>query len=94
MIPYTVERSREDCLNLILADIKKTSLVCHLSGHWRFFGNKILQMYELAVFISAPIELCLKRLEQREYEKHGERIRKGGDMYEQHLKFIDFVGSR
>ena len=36
----------------------------------------------------------IKRIEQREYEKHGERIRKGGDMYEQHLRFIDFVGTR
>lgn len=51
-------------------------------------------MYEIAVFISAPIELRIKRIEQREYEKYGERIRKGGDMYEQHLKFVDFVASR
>lgn len=51
-------------------------------------------MYELAVFISAPIELRIKRIEQREYEKHGDRIFKGGDMYEKHMKFVDFVASR
>jgi len=92
-IPYTVERSHEDCLNLMLADIKKhrSFVISAVTGD---FGNSILQLYELAVFISAPIELRIKRIEQREYEKHGERIRKGGDMYEQHLKFVDFVASR
>jgi len=92
-IPYTVERSHEGCLNLMLADIKKhrSFVISAVTGD---FGNSILQLYELAVFISAPIELRIKRIEQREYEKHGERIRKGGDMYEQHLKFVDFVASR
>lgn len=92
-IPYTVERSHEDCLNLMLSDIKKhrSFVISAVTGD---FGDTIPQLYELAVFISAPIELRIKRVEQREYEKHGERIRKGGDMYEQHKKFADFVASR
>jgi 8-oxo-dGTP diphosphatase len=32
--------------------------------------------------------------EQRDTEKFGERITEGGDMYEQHQKFIEFVASR
>ena len=92
-IPYTVERSSEDCLNLMLADIKKhgSFVISAVTGD---FGGTIPRLYELAVFISAPIELRIKRIEQRAYERHGERIRKGGDMHEQHLKFIDFVASR
>ncbi len=92
-IPYTIERSHEDCLNLMLADIKKhhSFVISAVTGD---FGDTITQLYELAVLISAPIELRIKRIEQREYEKHGERIREGGDMHEQHLKFVDFVASR
>ncbi|MDD7793144.1 AAA family ATPase [Clostridium sp. 'White wine YQ'] len=91
--PYTIERANEDCLNLMLADIKKhhSFVISAVTGD---FGDTIPQLYELAVFISAPIELRIKRIEQREYEKHGERIREGGDMHEQHLKFVDFVASR
>ena len=61
-IPYTVERSREDCLNLMLADINKhrSFVISAVTGD---FGDIIMQMYELAVFISAPIELCIKRIE-------------------------------
>lgn len=92
-IPYTVERSHEDCLNLMLADMKKynTFVLSAVTGD---FGEEISAMYDLAVFMSAPIDTRIERIEQREYEKHGERIRKGGDMYEQYLKFIHFARLR
>ncbi len=92
-IPYTVERSREDCLNLMLADIDnhRSFVISAVTGD---FGEKIPLMYDLAVFITAPIETRIKRVEQREYERHGERIREGGDMYEQHMKFVEFAASR
>ena len=92
-IPYTLERSREDCLNLILADIAKhrSFVISAVTGD---FGEEISSMYDLAVFMVAPIETRMERIRQREYKKHGYRIRKGGDMYEQHLKFVDFARSR
>lgn len=92
-IPYTVERSREDCLDLILDDIKKygSFVITAVTGD---FSATISQFYKLAVYISAPIELRLKRVEQRGYEQYGERVLKDGDMYEQNKRFIDFVASR
>ena len=92
-IPYTVERSREDCLRLMLKEIEKGGSFV-LSAVTGDFGEEISSMYVLAVFMSAPIETRMERIGQREYEKHGERIRKGGDMYEQHLNFINFARSR
>lgn len=92
-IPYTVERSPEDCLNLMLADIEKyrSFVITAVTGD---FGDTIPHLYELAIYISAPIELRVKRVNQRAYEQYGERICKGGDMYEQTLKFSNFVASR
>ncbi len=92
-IPYSVVRPYKDCLNLILADIEKhrSFVLTAVTGD---FGDTIPKFYELAVLISAPVELRMERIEQRAYKQHGERICKGGDMYEQHLKFIDFVASR
>lgn len=92
-IPYTAVRPYEDGLKLMLADMEKyrTFVLTAVTGD---FGDTIPKFYDLAVWISAPIELRMERIEQREYKQHGERIRKGGDMYEQHLKFIDFVASR
>jgi hypothetical protein len=92
-ILYTVERSREDCLKLMLADIEEyqSFVITAVTGD---FGDTISQLYELAIHISAPIEVRLKRIEQRGYDQYGERVRIGGDMFEQRQKFINFVASR
>jgi hypothetical protein len=92
-IPYTIARSREERLRLMLADIEKyRSFV--LSAADGDFGDTIPQFYELAVYLSAPLELRLERVKKRAYDQHGNRIRKGGDMHEQEQKFFDFVASR
>ena len=92
-IPYTVERPREECLNLMLADIEKyrSFVITAVTGN---FGDIIPQYYELAVYVSAPLELRLERYNKRAFEQHGERVLKGGDMYEQTQKFYDFIASR
>jgi len=92
-IPYTVERSREDCLKLILVDIEKhgSFVITAVTGD---FGEAISQMYELAVHISAPLELRLERIKRRAYEQHGKRVLEGGDMHEQQQRFFNFVASR
>lgn len=92
-IPYTVERLREDCLELMLADIEKhrTFVLSSVTGD---FGKEISSRYDLAVLITAPLKTRLARVEHREYKRHKERIREGGDMYVQHMQFVDFVATR
>jgi cytidylate kinase len=66
-IPYTYKRSHEDFLQLMLADIEKyrSFVLSAVNGVWDSDG-KITLMYDLAVYISAPLELRIKRIEQRE----------------------------
>jgi len=92
-IPYTNARSRGECADLMLADIEKyrSFVISAVDGD---FGDKISSFYKLAVFVSAPIDLRLKRIKQRVQDKYGKRICRGGDMYKRHLEFIDFVASR
>lgn len=92
-MPYTIERTREECLSLMLADINKYHgfVISAVTGD---FGETIMQLYELAVHIKAPVELRLKRIEQRGYEQYGARVLTGGDMYEQRQKFTEFAASR
>jgi 8-oxo-dGTP pyrophosphatase MutT (NUDIX family) len=58
------------------------------------FGDEITSMYDLAVLISVPKEVRINRIEQRELERHGDRILKGGDMHERHVKFVEFAAAR
>jgi len=92
-IPYAKPRSYADSINLLLTYIKKhPSFV--LSAVTGDFGDIIPQYYELAVYLSAPIEVRMNRIKQRAVEQHGDRIREGGDMYEQEQRFIEFAASR
>lgn len=92
-IPYTVERSRETCIRLMLADIEKHKLFV-ISAVTGDFGETIEQFYTLAAYITAPHDLRMERMKRRSYEQHGTRIQKGGDMYHQHQRFIDFAATR
>jgi len=89
-IPYTESRSNDECLKLILADIEEYGSFV-ISACIGDFGEKITSMYKLGVHLSAPLEFRMERIKQREYSKFGNRVRDGGDMYEQTLKFHDFV---
>ena len=92
-IPYTDPRSDHESIELMLADIKKCRSFV-LSAVTGDFGEIIPKFYTLAVYVSAPLELRLERFQQREYERHGERVLAGGDMYESRMKFRDFIASR
>ena len=92
-IPFTVARSREDCLRLMLADIEKSRsfVITACIGD---FGETIASMYNFAVYVTAPKELRMKRVEQRGYDQYGDRVRAGGDMYEQQLRFRAWAAAR
>lgn len=92
-IPYTRPRSYDECVEFMLIDIKKCRgfVISAVTGN---FGDEIVSLYDLAVFINAPIDLRMERIKKRAYNQYGARVLKGGDMYEQHLKFVDFAASR
>ena len=60
-ITYAMARSREGCLDLVFADIKKHRdfVVTAVTGD---FGGRIMQLYRLAVHFSASLELCMTRI--------------------------------
>lgn len=92
VIPYTVAIPREKCTELMLEDIKK-SYGFILSAVTGDFGKEMELLYDLAVYMEAPIDVRVKRVERRGYEQHGERVLEGGDMYEQHKRFVEFVAA-
>lgn len=92
-IPYTVERSREACLRLMLDDIHKygSFVLCAVTGD---FCDEILSMYQFAVCLSAPQDIRMERIGRRAFERYGARVLEGGDMYERQTAFLDFAAKR
>ena len=92
-IPYTIARPHDACVELMLADMKKNRGFV-LSAVTGDFGDEIEALYDLAVYIEAPLELRIERVRQRNIERFGQRVRKGGNMYEQQKDFEEFVAAR
>ena len=92
-IPYTKPRSREECAALMLADIQSYGSFV-LTACTGDFGDEITQYYSLAVYLSAPKDLRMERIERRGYDRFGARVREGGDMHQQQLKFQQWAATR
>ncbi len=92
-IPYTNLRTEEECIELMLADIQKygSFVLSSVTGN---FGENIVPFYDLAIFLSAPHDIRMERINQREVLRFGDRVLKGGDMYESQQDFHNFVSTR
>ena len=88
--PFTKSRSRKERVELLAADIEKHPR-CVISGSLGVWGDVFILQFDLVVFIDTPADIRIKRLKTREYERFSERIRKGGDMYEDHISFIEWA---
>jgi adenylate kinase family enzyme len=62
-----------------------------VSGTLVSWGDSIQDEFNLAVYLYVSRDERVRRLKTREAEKFGSRIEIGGDMYQEHLKFIDWA---
>lgn len=58
------------------------------------YGVDILSFYKYVVLIDVPKDIRLQRAKNRSYQKFGDRMLQGGDLYEREEAFFDFVSSR
>ena len=59
-----------------------------LSGAIIDWGNPLIPLFDLVVFLSVPDEIRIRRLINREKERYGESILPGG---EKHRDFVEFI---
>ena len=92
-IPYTAERPHHERNELMLADMKKHGSFT-VSGDISGWNDDFLPLFDLAILLKAPKDVRMKRIEEREYVRWGERVLEGGDMYEPQQKFKRFAANR
>lgn len=64
---------------------------CVISGSLCGWGDVFIPLFDLVVFVDTPTDVRVERLQKREYERFGKRIRTGGDMYDNHREFIEWA---
>ncbi len=90
---YAVQRTEEEVINALYADLKGNDNIIFASVRGNY-SEQIAGMFTRAIFLSVPKDIRMKRIRQRSYDKFGDRIMEGGDLYEQENAFFDLVEKR
>lgn len=88
--PFTVMYKREEKINRLMSDISKSEFFV-MAGSMDSFNEPFIPLFDLAVHITASVEVRLTRINRREYERFGKRILAGGDLYDNHQRFLDLA---
>lgn len=91
--PYASARTREEVEVLLLEDVRKNPCFVFSAVNGNM-NHEINSCYDLVVYLEVPLELRMKRIRQRAFDKFGDRVLPGGDMYEQEEKFFEFAEKR
>lgn len=87
-VPFTVMYSRKEKAGRLMNDISKYEHFV-MAGSMDSFNAPFVPLFDLAVHITADAKIRVARIHKRELEEFGDRILEGGDMYEEHQRFLD-----
>ena len=92
-IPYAAPRTKEEVMQLLLADMKAHKQFVFSSVNCDY-GPEINSLYGCVIYLQVSKEIRLARVKQRAVDMFGNRVLDGGDMYAQEQQFFQFVASR
>lgn len=58
------------------------------------FNQSIISQFTCAIYLEVPVEVRLRRVIKRSYERFGQRILKGGDLHANEMNFFRYVNSK
>lgn len=92
-VPFSVSRTKDEVRQLMWADIQEHEnfVLSSVGCDW---GEEIEGSLAMAVFLTAPKEVRLGRIDEREAIRFGKRVQAGGDMHEQQKRFREFAAGR
>lgn len=90
---YASPRTREEVEKILFREIKthENFIFASVKGD---YGEAVYPSFQYAVLIEVPKDIRIKRVQKRSFEKFGNRMLPGGDLYEQEEKFFNLVSSR
>lgn len=88
--PFTVLYSRAEKIDRLMDAIRPTAHFV-MAGSMYSVHEHFDPFFELAVFLRADAKLRAARVHARELERFGSRVLAGGDLYEDHQRFLTEV---
>ncbi len=89
---YDSLRTREEVEKLLFSEIKAHDNFVFTSVKGDY--GEVIPFFKYAVLIDVPKNIRMQRVKNRSFQKFGNRMLLGGDLYEQEKSFFDLVNSR
>lgn len=86
--PYTKMYTREEKISRLSNDIEPYEHFA-MAGSMSSFHYAFDDKFELMVFLYAEPDIRVQRVHNRAIARFGERVLEGGDMHENHMKFLE-----
>ena len=90
---YASPRTREEVKKILLHEIRTHENFIRTSVKGDY-GEDIHSFFQYAILPDVPRDIRLQRVKERSFQKFGNRMLSGGDLFEQEEKFFRFVESR
>lgn len=90
---YAVQRTQEEVARLLYEDLQQIDNMIFASVRGNYTAE-ISSMFTCAVFVSVEKKTRMKRVRQRAFDKYGDRVTEGGDLYEREKAFYDIIEKR
>ena len=90
---FSSPRSEEEVIRLLEERISANSrfIFAAVKGN---YGDKLIALLDHIVLIEVPKQVRSKRVRDRSYQKFGDRILPGGDLYDKERKWFSLTDSR
>jgi cytidylate kinase len=85
--PFRQARKRSERQRLLIEALSGKSHWV-LAGSIVAWGDVVIGLFDLAVFVTAPTAVRLERLRAREAARFGDRLLENGDMHQEHQDFL------
>lgn len=88
--PFTIRRDNQDIKN-DMHEILKNHQNTIISGAIVNIYDELKENIDLYIYMNLDIETRIKRINRRELNRFGKRVLPGGDLYEKHQDFLQWV---
>lgn len=89
-IPFSAMYPRSEKISRLMDAISQCEHFV-MAGSMDSFHEHFDPFFEMVVHLHSDSKIRIKRVHERELERFGERILEGGDMYEEHKKYLNEI---
>lgn len=88
--PFSVKRSESVSFEMVSKQLREHNR-CVISGAFIGWGDSFKDQLDLVIYMNLPLSVRLERIQRREEKRFGKRILEGGDLYQKHHDFLEWV---